>query len=142
MPKAAGMPTIVCTMPVTTLPRVEKFARQYDINVAIHNHGTEDKIFPSPYDVLKHVKNMDPHMGLCIDIGHTARTGADVAVGITGIAGPGGGTPKKPVGTVVIAVIVPDQSAYVRTYSFIGGRTMVKFQSTQAAMDRVRRLLS
>jgi sugar phosphate isomerase/epimerase len=76
--KAAGMPTIVCTMPVATLPRVEKFARQYDINIAIHNHGTEDKIFPSPYDVLKHVKNMDPRMGLCIDIGHTVRTGTDV----------------------------------------------------------------
>jgi sugar phosphate isomerase/epimerase len=75
--KAAGMPTIVCTMPVATLPRVEKFAKQYDINIAIHNHGTEDKIFPSPYDVLKHVKSMDPHMGLCIDIGHTVRAGAD-----------------------------------------------------------------
>ena len=75
--KAAGMPTIVCTMPVATLPRVEKFAKQYDINIAIHNHGTEDKIFPSPYDVLKHVKSMDPRMGLCIDIGHTVRTGTD-----------------------------------------------------------------
>jgi sugar phosphate isomerase/epimerase len=75
--KAAGMPTIVCTMPIATLPRVEKFAKQYDINIAIHNHGTEDKVFPSPYDVLKHVKSMDPHMGLCIDIGHTVRTGTD-----------------------------------------------------------------
>jgi sugar phosphate isomerase/epimerase len=75
--KAAGMPTIVCTMPVTTLPRVEKFAKQYGIKVAIHNHGTEDKIFPSPYDVLKHVKSMDPLMGLCMDIGHTVRTGTD-----------------------------------------------------------------
>jgi sugar phosphate isomerase/epimerase len=75
--KAAGMPTIVCTMPVATLPRVEKFAKQYDIKIAIHNHGTEDKIFPSPYDVLKHVKGMDSRMGLCIDIGHTVRTGTD-----------------------------------------------------------------
>jgi nicotinamide-nucleotide amidase len=70
------------------------------------------------------------------------RTGADVTVGITGIAGPGGGTAQKPVGTVVIAVIVPDRPAYVRTYSFLGGRAMVKFQATQAALDRVRRLLS
>ena len=75
--KAAGMPTIVCTGPVAVLPRVEKFAKQYDIKVAIHNHGTEDKIYPSPYDVLKHVKSMDPRMGLCIDIGHTVRTGTD-----------------------------------------------------------------
>jgi nicotinamide-nucleotide amidase len=70
------------------------------------------------------------------------RTGADVAVAITGIAGPGGGTEKKPVGTVVIAVIVPGAPVYVRTYAFMGGRAMVKFQATQAALDRVRRMLS
>src|SRR6187402_2427347 len=70
------------------------------------------------------------------------RTNADVTVGITGIAGPGGGTPEKPVGTVVIAAIVPGKPAYVRTYSFLGGRAMVKFQATQAAMDRVRRMLT
>jgi sugar phosphate isomerase/epimerase len=76
--KAAGMPTIVCTGDPVVLPRVEKFAKQYDIKVAIHNHGTEDHHFPSPYDVLKHVKGMDPRMGLCIDVGHTVRTGTDV----------------------------------------------------------------
>ena len=70
------------------------------------------------------------------------RTGADVTVGITGIAGPGGGTEARPVGTVVIAVIVKDQPVYVRTYSFFGGRAMVKFQATQAALDRVRRMLA
>ena len=66
---------------------------------------------------------------------------ADVAVAITGIAGPDGGTPAKPVGTVVIAVQVPGRPMHVRTYSFFGGRTQVKFQSTQTALDRVRRLL-
>jgi nicotinamide-nucleotide amidase len=74
--------------------------------------------------------------------GIRARTRADVAVAITGIAGPGGGTPEKPVGTVVIAVLAPDRPAYVRTYSFLGGREMVKFQSTQAALDRVRRMIA
>ena len=74
--------------------------------------------------------------------GIKTKTGADVTVGITGIAGPGGGTPAKPVGTVVIAVLVPGQPVYVRTYSFIGGRAMVKFQATQAAMDRIRRMLA
>ncbi len=76
--KAAGMPTIVCTGSPSILPRVEKFARAYDIKVAIHNHGPEDEHFPSPYDVLKAVRHMDPRMGLCIDVGHTARTGTDV----------------------------------------------------------------
>lgn len=80
--KAAGMPTIVCTGHPDVLPRVEKYAKQYDIKVAIHNHGTEDKHFPSPYDVLKHVKGMDSRMGLCIDVGHTVRTGTDVVKSI------------------------------------------------------------
>ena len=76
--KAAGMPVLVATTDPPVLPRIERFAKQYDIKVAIHNHGPEDKHFPSPYDVLKHVRTMDPRMGLCIDIGHTVRTGTDV----------------------------------------------------------------
>jgi len=76
--KAAGMPVMVATCKREVLPRVEKFAKQFDIKVAIHNHGPEDKNFPSPYDVLTAVKEMDARMGLCMDIGHTARTGADV----------------------------------------------------------------
>jgi sugar phosphate isomerase/epimerase len=75
--KAAGMPLMVSTCKPSVVPRVEKFAKQYDIKVAFHNHGPEDENFPSPYDVLKAVKGMDPRMGLCMDIGHTVRTGTD-----------------------------------------------------------------
>jgi sugar phosphate isomerase/epimerase len=75
--KAAGMPTIVFTSKAAVLPRIEKFARQYDIKAAIHNHGPEDPNFPSPYDALKAVKGMDARMGLCIDLGHTVRAGTD-----------------------------------------------------------------
>lgn len=70
------------------------------------------------------------------------RTGADVAVGITGIAGPDGGTPEKPVGTVAIAAIVPHAPARVRTFAFLGNRTLIKFNATQAAMEMVRRALT
>lgn len=65
-----------------TLPRIEKFVKEYDIRFAIHNHGPEDKLWHSPLDVLKAVKNMDPRMGCCIDVGHTARAGADVVQSI------------------------------------------------------------
>jgi sugar phosphate isomerase/epimerase len=75
--KAAGMPVIVGTSKPAVLPRIEKFVKQYDIKLAIHNHGPEDPDFPSPYDVLKAVKGMDRRMGLCMDIGHTVRTGTD-----------------------------------------------------------------
>src|SRR6266540_2023235 len=85
--KAAGMPLITATADPAILPRLERFAKQYEIMVAIHNHGPEDKRFPSPYDALKHVRNMDSRMGLCIDVGHTVRTGADVVKAVAD-AGP------------------------------------------------------
>ena len=68
------------------------------------------------------------------------RAGTDIGVGITGIAGPDGGTPEKPVGMVAIAVIV-STSSQVRTFQFIGGREQVKFQATQAAMNMLRLML-
>ena len=73
--------------------------------------------------------------------GAREQTGADVCVAITGVAGPGGGTPAKPVGTVVIAVRMPAGPVIVRTFSFPGSREHVRFQSTQAALDIVRRQL-
>jgi sugar phosphate isomerase/epimerase len=81
--KRAGIKLIVAGDPApATLPRVEKFVKQYDIRVAIHNHGPEDKIFPSPLDVLKAVHSMDPRIGCCIDIGHCVRAGTDVVEAI------------------------------------------------------------
>jgi nicotinamide-nucleotide amidase len=68
------------------------------------------------------------------------RARTNIGIGITGIAGPDGGTPEKPVGTVCIAVIL-DNETRVRTFPFFGGREMVKFQATQAAMNILRLLL-
>jgi hypothetical protein len=77
--KRAGVSVIVAGDPVPAmLPRIEKFVHEYDIRFAIHNHGPEDKLWPSPLDVLKAVKNMDPRMGCCIDVGHCVRAGTDV----------------------------------------------------------------
>jgi sugar phosphate isomerase/epimerase len=77
--RRAGVKVIVTGDPtVETLPRIEKFVKEYDIAIAIHNHGPEDKIWHSPYDVLKAVDKMDPRIGCCIDIGHAARAGANV----------------------------------------------------------------
>ncbi len=73
--KDCGMPLMVIGPTAQTLPRIERFVKQYDIKVAIHNHGPEDHNFPSPESALKLIKDMDPRVGLCIDVGHTARTG-------------------------------------------------------------------
>ena len=80
--KAAGISLIVGAPTHATLARVEKFAKLYDIRVGIHNHGPEDKEWPSPLDVLKAVSTMDPRMGCCIDVGHTMRAGVDVVSAI------------------------------------------------------------
>jgi hypothetical protein len=80
--KAAGIPIAVCAPTHENLPRLEKFVKEYDIKLAIHNHGPEDKNFPSPFDVLAAVKNLDQRIGLCIDLGHSLRTGADVVAAI------------------------------------------------------------
>jgi sugar phosphate isomerase/epimerase len=73
--KAAGFPLIVCAPTHTTLPKLEKYVREYNIKIAVHNHGPEDKNFPTPQSVLAAVKDLDPRCGLCMDVGHTSRTG-------------------------------------------------------------------
>jgi len=86
--KICGFPMMICAPTRTNLKNVEKLAIEYNMQIAIHNHGPEDaKFFPTPQSVLELVKDMDPRMGLCIDIGHTARTGVDVVESIA-LAGP------------------------------------------------------
>jgi nicotinamide-nucleotide amidase len=80
-------------------------------------------------------------VGRAMAEGIRARAKASVGIGITGIAGPDGGTPEKPVGMVVIAVAT-DMGTNARTFHFMGGRAMVNFQSTQAAMNMLRLLLA
>jgi len=75
--KDAGMPTIVCSPEPEALDSVEKMVKEYNIRIAIHNHGPGDKKFPSPSDVWRLVKDRDERMGLCIDVGHTVRIGVD-----------------------------------------------------------------
>jgi PncC family amidohydrolase len=73
--------------------------------------------------------------------GIRSRTGASIAVGITGIAGPTGGTPEKPVGTVAIAVSSAPAPTRSRLFLLYGTRTMIKFSAAQMGLDMVRRLL-
>ena len=80
--KAAGITLIVGAPTHQVLPRLEKFIKQYNIRVGIHNHGPEDKNFPSPLDVLAAVGKMDPRIGCCIDVGHTMRSGTDVVTSL------------------------------------------------------------
>ncbi len=81
-PVGVGHRSINVALRVSTglkgMGEVEKLVREFDIKVAIHNHGPEDRNFPTPQSVLEAVKGMDPRCGLCMDLGHSLRTGADV----------------------------------------------------------------
>jgi sugar phosphate isomerase/epimerase len=74
-----GCPTIVCNPHPDVLPALEKLVKEFEIRLAIHNHGPEDKRYPSPYDAFKAAEPFDPRIGLCIDVGHTARAKVDPA---------------------------------------------------------------
>jgi sugar phosphate isomerase/epimerase len=76
--KAAGMPMMVCAPLHENIKLIEQLVKEYNIRIAIHNHGPEDKNFPTPQSVLEAVKDLDPRCGLCMDVGHSARTGVDV----------------------------------------------------------------
>jgi nicotinamide-nucleotide amidase len=114
------------------------------VRASVVAYSYEDKmaLLGVPAELLAAHGAVSEPVAVAMAEGIRERTHADVAVAITGIAGPGGGTEAKPVGTVVIAVIVPGRPVYVRTYAFVGGRAMVKFQASQAALDRVRRMLA
>jgi sugar phosphate isomerase/epimerase len=75
--KNAGFPLIFVDPDPGALDTLEEMAKTYDIRVAIHNHGPENKNWPRPQDAYAAVKSRDKRLGLCIDIGHTLRTGTD-----------------------------------------------------------------
>ena len=75
--KIAGMKIIIGVPNHELLPLVEKKVKQYDIKLAIHNHGPGDELYTSPSNVYEKVKDLDKRIGLCIDIGHVVRIKED-----------------------------------------------------------------
>jgi inosose dehydratase len=75
--KAAGMKIIVGVPDHEMLPLVNDMVQQYDIALAIHNHGPTDKVYPTPESAYTLIKDLDKRIGLCIDVGHTMRSGID-----------------------------------------------------------------
>jgi len=80
--KAAGMRVIIGVAGPELLPLVDKKVKEYDIKVAIHNHGPTDKVYPIPETAYEKIKDLDKRIGLCDDIGHTARAGVDSATSL------------------------------------------------------------
>jgi sugar phosphate isomerase/epimerase len=80
--KMAGVRMIVGAPEYELLPYVEKKIKEYDIRLAIHNHGPDNPLYPNASDIWNHISNLDPRIGICIDIGHTTRDGQDPSVDI------------------------------------------------------------
>jgi inosose dehydratase len=80
--KMAGVKMIVGAPDYNLLPYIEKKVKSYDFKLAIHNHGPDNPLYPNATDIWDHVKDLDPRIGICIDIGHTTRDGQDPSTDI------------------------------------------------------------
>jgi nicotinamide-nucleotide amidase len=115
-------------------------SRYVDQAVVVYSNEAKTQLLDVPADLIREHGAVSEPVGLAMADGIKAKARASVGVAVTGIAGPSGGTPEKPVGTVVVAAVT-DNDRRVRTFRFFGEREQVKFQASQAALDMVRRML-
>ena len=107
--------------------------------IAYHNDVKRDQLGVQEDDIRRHgavSEEVASQMAAAV----RNRLGADIGIAITGVAGPGGGTPEKPVGLIWIAVSAPETKA--RRFQLIGDRTEIRQRAAQAALEMLRRTLS
>lgn len=131
-----------CTGGLTTsrLTDVPGSSRYVERAVVTYSNEAKTSLLGVPAAMIAEHGAVSEPVARAMAHGIRDRAASAVAIGVTGIAGPGGGSPEKPVGTVAIAVVAPCATRS-RVFRFIGGRDMVKFQASQAALDMVRRVL-
>jgi nicotinamide-nucleotide amidase len=131
-----------CTGGLVTsrLTDVSGSSRYVGASIVAYANEAKTSLLGVPAEVIEAHGAVSEPVARAMAEGIRARTGADLGLGVTGIAGPSGGTPEKPVGTVAIALASSDGTA-ARTFRFFGDRELVKFQASQAALDLVRRHL-
>ena len=115
-----------------------------DRGVVVYSNQSKIDLLGVPADLIATHGAVSEPVAEAMAAGMARASGTDLAVSVTGIAGPRGGTPQKPVGMVVIAAAWVRQGrcdTRVRTFNFIGGREMIRFQASQAALDMLRRWL-
>jgi nicotinamide-nucleotide amidase len=122
---------------ITDVPGSSEY---FDRGVVCYSNRAKEEMLGVPAPLIAAHGAVSEPVASAMARGIAERSGSDIGIGITGIAGPGGGTPEKPVGTVAIAVKTPS-ATQIRTFQFLGGRDMVKFQSAQAAMNMLRLML-
>jgi len=124
---------------LTDIPGSSAYVRA---GVVVYSNEAKTSLAGVPEALIAEHGAVSEPVALALAQGIRERTGSSVGIGISGIAGPGGATPGKPVGTVAIAMAGPGDLVRTRTVSLPGGRLMVKFQAAQAALDMIRRALT
>jgi nicotinamide-nucleotide amidase len=115
-------------------------SRYVDRGVVAYSNAAKTELLGVPDEMLKAHGAVSEVVATAMAEGIRSRSRVDIGIGVTGIAGPDGGTAEKPVGMVCIAASAA-AGPRIRTFRFVGGREMVKFQASQAALDMVRRML-
>jgi nicotinamide-nucleotide amidase len=113
-----------------------------DAGAVTYSNRSKVDILGVPEALIQEHGAVSEPVAIAMARGIRTRTAADVTVGITGIAGPGGGSDAKPVGTVAVAIIGPDGAVASHTWRLPGDRQQVKFQASQATLDLIRRTLT
>ena len=109
--------------------------------VVCYSNRAKTELVGVPEEMIREHGAVSEPVAHAMAAGIRARAGTNIGIGVTGIAGPGGGSPEKPVGTVAVAV-VGDEDTRVRTFQFLGGRDMVKFQAAQSALNMTRLMIT
>ncbi|HWI18181.1 MAG TPA: competence/damage-inducible protein A [Vicinamibacterales bacterium] len=126
----------LATSRMTDVPGSSEYIER---SIVAYSNRAKVELLDVPEELIAEHGAVSEPVALAMAAGIRKRTGVQVGVGITGIAGPGGGSEQKPVGTVCIAV--DGGEGTVRTFRFPGGREMVKQMSANWAIDLLRRYL-
>ena len=108
--------------------------------LVVYSNEAKTELAGVPASLIEAHGAVSPEVASALSRGARSRLGADLGIGITGIAGPGGGTPEKPVGTVCLSVSLADD-AEERTVRLPGGRADVRDRTTTVALHMLRALL-
>lgn len=122
------------------LTNVAGSSAYFERGVLVYSNRAKEELLGVPEAVLRAHGAVSAPCAEAMARGVAERAGTSCALAITGIAGPDGGTPTKPVGTVYIGLAVEGQVS-ARHFRFAGDRASIKWQSTQAAFDMLRRAL-
>ncbi len=125
--KRVGVDLIVGVPNYDLLDHTEQKVKETGIRIAIHNHGPEDALYPGPQQVYDRIKDRDPRMGLCLDIGHATRAGANPAKAI------------KEYKDRMFDLHIKDVSEAVKEGKSIEiGRGVIDFEALVEALNKIR----